>query len=1476
MKKKRILKGLTVVFVLLLVVLGIMVGIRANAQDEAGKITLSKTAVATSDNRGADVTLEVNTSELEAPTVDVVLIMDKSGSMDYTLSGGGYFWEPRVTRMDAAHTAANAMVNALLNGENKENVRISYVTFSTGVDSNNVFYTYDKLADLTKAINNTTANGGTNLQASLVKANELLEGSTADYKMVVVVTDGEPSYFTINGVTHGVGSKDAHETCGDTGDNNLAGAKYTDYSYSNNRKTRTRSCVEKDGTVLYIDTENKTCGWGQDWCDPERTYPNGEPMKPSEAAKIAADTLKENGANIYGIGFGSDAASLGNFLTNDVASGAGFVYTANDTDALSTAMNNIANEINSLLAINAKVVDVVPKEFALPTESFEMVAIDKEDKETVIPNDKVNFVTCDEEEMAKEGTKCSEVGQTIIDLDMGNIVSTVKTYRITYHVDAKPEYSGAIFTNKEATFTATATEANGYYEDKNINIPFDKPVVAVGAVTNNDDYTKTPVLDGKTEVYDVMANDSEILQNKTVQYVNNAGTYTAHEGTTNVTTTLVIDSTSCGTATVVDNKISYDSTGCSRVNDGNVEIKYHVNLVVNIDGNETVIDSKDATGAVSSSVSIKVNKVPTSYVVKYIDEDGKKVAEDKTVEGAFVGDTVKENAVEAANYDVDENEKSLTLANENNEIVFNYSFKEVSYVVMGVDKISKETLYNDQTGKGKVTKTVETEAQTVKGYDLFGEAVQTLTLDSDVSKNVIVYYYLPRKTVTTVIKVEGQEDEVSTQEYAYDSEYSTTGLENIPEGFELKSVTGEVSGRVTEDIQVVYTYGLKELSVTTVYEYEGKDSVRESTTYKYGDSYETHGDSNLADGYVLAENGIVGTEKGIVKDNVTVTYKYVLQRVTITTVCKYEGLEDVVDEKEYVYGESYSTNCEVNNNYEEKEVPEETTGTATEDKTITYEYSKKKATLVVRYLEEGTDAVVATGKNENVYWGDTYSEDAPVVKYYDLVSETSHHEGVINGDVTITYYYAKKDGGVTVNHVLTGTNASIADSTFEEKKYGEPYETSPLDDYRYELIGLADDSDPATGNVEKDNVEVTYVYKQRVGTVKVLHLEEGTEKELKSSEFTKKYGEDYRTMDAEASLPNYELASQYPENAQGTVKQELEVVKYYYRLRKANYVVKYLEKGTETPLAPEINKVVNYGEEYEATDSSEIPANYQRVETVGDEVKGVISKYNYQIIFYYEKKNSSIDSEIKKESTSETITELNQVVPYTITYHAEITDYIGNAVVTIIDELPYAIDEKNSNLSGGEYDSEKNTITWVEEVEINSYVNPEINITKKIELVYSDLDATKRVVTNDAKANITLDNGESNNATETSVDMEIEGVINIQYIDIETGEVLGEEKTTALVGEVLEAEEKEFDDYTLTVIPEEEEFVYTVEEHDVKFYYVKNQVEGVTKEDEDGEVLGVNETNPKTNDDVVMFAVLLGISILGIAITTKKIVNRQN
>ena len=81
-KKGNKIVSLLSLFVMVIGTIFGAINYKVDAEDTYGKLTLSKTAVATSD-RTAKVTLEIQTSELKQKTTDVIILMDRSGSMYY-------------------------------------------------------------------------------------------------------------------------------------------------------------------------------------------------------------------------------------------------------------------------------------------------------------------------------------------------------------------------------------------------------------------------------------------------------------------------------------------------------------------------------------------------------------------------------------------------------------------------------------------------------------------------------------------------------------------------------------------------------------------------------------------------------------------------------------------------------------------------------------------------------------------------------------------------------------------------------------------------------------------------------------------------------------------------------------------------------------------------------------------------------------------------------------------------------------------------------------------------------------------------------------------------------------------------------------------------------------------------------------------------------------------------------------------------
>lgn len=417
--KFKVLSTLLVVFS----VFGFLHFVAASGNE--GKIELTKTATKLSERfdetnleegRFADVTLNVKANsysnqETVYSKLDIVLVLDSSGSMSYGPKGINDKTTPN--RIQAAKAAATDFINAMM--DDGDAVQIGLVDYSENVNRTQDL-TSDKKTALDFLGDNYQPGGGTNLQSGIAAASEVLkEGRTDAKKLVIILTDGIPTFYN-NG----------RALCGD----------------GNEDKP-----IEKPGC------------------------PNN--IKPSDAAKTTLDNLKLNypNADVYTITLGeeSEAAAILAKI-NPVESTSLHKYqnvTALNYEELANEFKKIASVAKNTIAKNAKVVDIIPKEFALTAES--------------------------KAALEKQGVTITEVnGETRLEWNIGELKGD-KDNSLTYTVKAKDEYHGSIYTNKEATLSAEIDEDNPYpdYKGKtNLELTFDKPTVEIPAVINHDHYSK--------------------------------------------------------------------------------------------------------------------------------------------------------------------------------------------------------------------------------------------------------------------------------------------------------------------------------------------------------------------------------------------------------------------------------------------------------------------------------------------------------------------------------------------------------------------------------------------------------------------------------------------------------------------------------------------------------------------------------------------------------------------------------------------------------------------------------------------------------------------------------------------------------------------------------------------------------------------------------------------------------------------------
>ena len=147
-----------------------------------GSIKLDKDAAAVEGAENLwEVTLGIQGKNFET-TSDVVLVIDCSGSMEGT-------------KLTNTRKAAKAFGQKLL--ADGSTTRIAIVTFidKATAHNNGHFYGAGELAAFETAVDRATyANGGTNQQAGLHVAQQLLSTSTAGLKNIVILSDGEATY----------------------------------------------------------------------------------------------------------------------------------------------------------------------------------------------------------------------------------------------------------------------------------------------------------------------------------------------------------------------------------------------------------------------------------------------------------------------------------------------------------------------------------------------------------------------------------------------------------------------------------------------------------------------------------------------------------------------------------------------------------------------------------------------------------------------------------------------------------------------------------------------------------------------------------------------------------------------------------------------------------------------------------------------------------------------------------------------------------------------------------------------------------------------------------------------------------------------------------------------------------------------------------------------------------------------------------
>ena len=518
------------------------------------------------------------------------------------------------------------------------------------------------------------------------------------------------------------------------------------------------------------------------------------------------------------------------------------------------------------------------------------------------------------------------------------------------------------------------------------------------------------------------------------------------------------------------------------------------------------------------------------YVVHYYKEDTTtKVAADKEVNNKTYNDEFTENAIAVDGYTVSgDTTKTFNLDEDGKEIIFYYVEREdLSYTVEYRDVDTDETVANTKSVANVKFGSTQTEnAIEVVGYELdeSSEEEQSIVIGTDLTKNVIIFYYKKRADLKYTVHyyVDGTTTTVPglTDKEFTTAEFGKTYTENATPvtGYDIVSAVDQdgnkTEGATTvtlsfvdtdEDLVVIFYYALRtDLSYTVNYLENGTNAVLKTpdtvTDQTFGDtvSVEPNPDKDPIDGYTRITASPQSLKIAVTGNVVNFYYEKRTDYDYVVHYYKEDTTTKVAADKEVnnkTYNDEFTENAIAVDGYT---VSGDTTKTFNLDEDgkeiIFYYVEREDLSYTVEYRDVDTDETVANTKSvANVKFGSTQTENAIEVVGYELDESSEEEQSIVIGtdltkNVIIFYYKKRADLKYIVHYYEEGTTNKVSP---DKEVTGQTFKASvtenaiAVDGY----TALAPTSQTITIAVETEEVknEIIFYYAKRTDLEYTVH-----------------------------------------------------------------------------------------------------------------------------------------------------------------------------------------------------------------------------------------------------------------------------------------------------------------------------------------------------------------------------------------------------
>ena len=650
-----------------------------------------------------------------------------------------------------------------------------------------------------------------------------------------------------------------------------------------------------------------------------------------------------------------------------------------------------------------------------------------------------------------------------------------------------------------------------------------------------------------------------------------------------------------------------------------------------IDGyNYDSVDKDTLTiGTTNNVINIYYTKrTDLSYKVNYLEKGTNKVLHDQKVQDGMTFDSEvisRDEVIDIDGYNFDLADKaSIKITTGENVINIYYTKRtDLSYKVNYLEKGTNKVLQDQKTQDGMTFWTIinaSDEIIDIEGYNY--DSVDKDSIIIGTSNNVINIYYTKRNDLSYKVNyLEKDTNKVLHNQKVQDGMTFESTVNSADEvidiyGYKYDSVDKDTLTITTGENVINIYYTKKDTKVTVHYYEEGttnKVSENVEIPGKVFDDYTTESASDIPSKYELVaepenKNGIM------TEDEITVIYYY-RKKATQVIVHYYEEnttkklSEDVtidgrVDDK---YTTISATDIPIK--YELVSTPSNANGLMTETTIeVIYYYRVKDAVVHVRYLEKGTNKVLADPDRIDGKVDEDYQTMPKEIDGYQLVEHTGNENGKFEVEpLTITYYYLYKTKA-TVQYIDKITGQILEQSTTEGLE-GDDFVTESKDFENYVLV-----EEPAEKTVKmtKEEQILKYYYIHVSGGVIEKHIDVISGQILANAVHNGNEGDAYDIPSRK--FDGYDLVEdRLPSNAKGTMKVEPVEVIYYYIYR-SKVTAEYIDKNTGNKLIDDVVQKGHEGDNY--TTERKTFDDYKLVE-VPSNADGSMTKEDIKVTYYY-------------------------------------------------------------------------------------------------------------------------------------------------------------------------------------------------------------------------------------------------------------------